>query len=38
MSGGIRGVDERWRTLLTAEELAAFDRIAGRLNGYLGYD
>jgi hypothetical protein len=38
MSGGIRGVDERWRTLLTAEELAAFDRIAGRLNRYLGYD
>ncbi len=37
MSGGIRGVDERWRSTLSAEELTAFDRIAGSQNRLLGY-
>jgi hypothetical protein len=37
MSGGIRGVDERWRTSLTSEELATFDRIAGSMNRAFGY-
>jgi len=37
MSGGIRGVDERWRTSLTAVELDIFERIAGRLNRSFGY-
>jgi hypothetical protein len=30
-------LDERWRRTLTAEELAAFDRVAGSLNVQLGY-
>ena len=37
MSGGIRGVDERWRSTLSVEELEAFERIAGDMNRGLGY-
>lgn len=31
-------LDDRWTRELTAEHLATFDRIAGRLNRRLGYD
>jgi len=30
-------LDERWRTDLDEEELAIFERVAGRLNRFLGY-
>ena len=38
MAGGIRGVDERWRTALSDTELAQFERRAGALNRTLGYE
>lgn len=38
MAGGIRGVDERWRTLLSPAELAEFERSSGALNRALGYE
>lgn len=38
MADGIRGVDERWRESLTAEELATFVRFAGNENKVLGYE
>ncbi len=38
MGGGIRGVDERWRSGLTTQELAEFERRAGELNRALGYE
>lgn len=38
MGGGIRGVDERWRSELTTQELAEFDRRAGGLNRAFGYE
>ena len=38
IAGGIRGIDERWRTVLTSEELTAFGRIAGAQNKALGYE
>jgi len=31
-------VNEKWRTALTAADLATFERIAGGLNRQLGYD
>lgn len=31
-------IDERWRDVLTEEELTAFDRVAGRLNRAYGYE
>ncbi len=30
-------LDDRWRSVLTAEDLAEFDRVAGNLNRALGY-
>jgi hypothetical protein len=30
-------LDEKWRTMLTQEDLAAFDRVAGDLNRGFGY-
>jgi hypothetical protein len=30
-------LDERWKTALTASELAIFERTAGSLNRNLGY-
>ena len=30
-------IDERWRRELSREDLATFNRIAGRMNEYLGY-
>ncbi len=38
MGGGIRGVDERWRSELTTQELEEFDRRAGELNRAFGYE
>lgn len=38
LEGGIRGVDERWRDTLSADELAIFERYAGAQNRSLGYD
>jgi len=38
LSGGIRPPDERWRSSLSAEQLAHFERIAGTLNRALGYE
>jgi hypothetical protein len=37
MDGGIRGVDERWRSTLTERELHEFERRAGALNRRFGY-
>ena len=31
-------LDDRWRSVLTPEDLAAFDRIAGGLNRRYGYE
>lgn len=31
-------LDERWRDVLTADELSVFDRVAGRMNRAYGYD
>lgn len=38
MGGGIRGVDERWRSTLTERELQDFERRAGAQNRAFGYD
>ena len=38
MGGGIRGVDERWRSTLTEPELEEFERRAGAQNRAFGYD
>lgn len=38
LSRGIRPPDERWRSLLSAEQLEQFERIAGALNRQLGYE
>lgn len=35
---GTIALDDRWRTALTAEDLAIFEREAGALNRRLGYD
>lgn len=35
--GGVQSVDERWRTSLDEADLAAFQRIGGRMNLHLGY-
>jgi hypothetical protein len=35
--GGEVRLDERWRSLLTAEDLRTFDAVAGRLNRRYGY-
>jgi hypothetical protein len=37
ISQGIKSKDERWRSVLSAEELRTFERIAGKLNRYFGY-
>lgn len=37
LKDGIRPPDERWRTKLSAEQLAMFERTAGKLNRELGY-
>jgi hypothetical protein len=38
ISGGIRPVDDRWRRVLSGEQLETFERIAGRMNRELGYE
>ncbi len=38
LDGGIRGVDERWRESLTAEEISTFDTLAGAQNRAFGYE
>jgi hypothetical protein len=38
LEGGIRGVDERWREELTADEISGFDKIAGAQNRAFGYE
>lgn len=38
LSGGIRGVDDRWRTVLTPEDLEIFSDIAGAQNKAFGYE
>lgn len=38
LAGGIRGVDERWRQELSADELATFDRLAGAQNRKFAYE
>lgn len=38
VGGGIRGIDDRWKTALTDEDLKVFESRAGRLNRALGYD
>jgi len=38
LSRGIRPPDERWRSVLSAEQLARFERVAGALNRQLGYE
>jgi hypothetical protein len=34
---GIRPTDDRWRTRLSAENIAQFEAVAGKLNQSLGY-
>ena len=36
-TAAIIAADHRWRSVLTSEQLAAFDAVAGRLNVRLGY-
>jgi len=38
LSGGIRPVDDRWRSVLSTEDLKSFEHIAGDLNRELGYE
>jgi len=37
-SAALDGPDERWKTVLTAEELRAFDTVAGKLSRAYGYE
>lgn len=34
---GVQAVDDRWRTSLDEEDLAIFQRVAGRMNMHFGY-
>jgi len=38
LSRGIGPPDERWRSILSAEQLERFERVAGALNRELGYE
>ena len=37
-SSSVIELDERWRSELSAEQLAEFDRVAGRMNRKYGYE
>lgn len=38
LSGGIKPVDDRWRSVLSPQDLESFERVAGNVNRALGYE